>query len=44
VAAIEPLRRELQRWLIRARAAGLDDEAVEALFATVLRVETEGVA
>jgi len=44
VAAIEPLRRELQRWLTRARAAGLDDEAVEALFATVLRVETEGVA
>ena len=44
VAAIEPLRRELQRWLTRARSAGLDDEAVEALFATVLRAETEGVA
>jgi DNA-binding transcriptional regulator YhcF (GntR family) len=44
VAAIEPLRRELRRWLIRARSAGLDDEAVEALFATVLRAETEGVA
>jgi GntR family transcriptional regulator len=44
VAAIEPLRLELQRWLGRARAAGLDDEAVEALFATVLRTGTEGVA
>jgi GntR family transcriptional regulator len=44
VAAIEPLRRELGRWLAEARAAGLDDEAVEALFATVLRAETEGVA
>jgi DNA-binding transcriptional regulator YhcF (GntR family) len=44
VAAIEPLRRELRRWLMRARSAGLDDEAVEALFATVLRAETEGVA
>ena len=44
VAAIEPLRRELQRWLTKARSAGLDDEAVEALFATVLRAEREGVA
>jgi GntR family transcriptional regulator len=44
VAAIEPLRRDLQRWLIKARSAGLDDEAVEALFATVLRARTEGVA
>ena len=44
VAAIEPLRRELSRWLAKARSAGLDDEAVEALLATVLRAETEGVA
>jgi DNA-binding transcriptional regulator YhcF (GntR family) len=44
VAAIEPLRRELRSWLAKARSAGLDDEAVEALFATVLRAETEGVA
>jgi GntR family transcriptional regulator len=44
VAAIEPLRRELRRWLTRARSAGLDDEGVEALFAMVLRTETEGVA
>ena len=44
VAAIEPLRRELGRWLAKARSAGLDDEAVEALFATVLRAGAEGVA
>ena len=44
VAAIEPLRRELRSWLAKARSAGLDDEAVEALFATVLRAGTEGVA
>ena len=44
IAAIDPLRRELQRWLTRARSAGLDDEAIEALFATVLRAGAEGVA
>jgi GntR family transcriptional regulator len=44
VAAIEPLRRELGSWLAKARSAGLDDEAVEALFATVLRAGAEGVA
>jgi GntR family transcriptional regulator len=44
VAAIEPLRRELRSWLTRARSAGLDDEAIEALFATVMRAGTEGVA
>ena len=44
VAAIEPLGRELQRWLTRARSAGLDDESIEALFATVLRARAEGMA
>ena len=44
IEAIEPLRRDLQRWLAKARSAGLDDEAVEALFATVLRGRAEGVA
>jgi GntR family transcriptional regulator len=44
LAAIEPLRRDLRRWLVKARSVGLDDESVEALFATVLRAETEGVA
>ncbi len=32
VAAQRPLRHDLQRWLARARAAGLDDESIEALF------------
>jgi GntR family transcriptional regulator len=32
LASHVPLRRELQRWLARAREAGLDDESIEALF------------
>jgi GntR family transcriptional regulator len=32
-----PLRRELQRWLIKARAAGLDEESIEALFRDTFR-------
>ncbi len=32
-----PLRRELQRWLVKARGAGLDDESIEALFDTTFR-------
>jgi GntR family transcriptional regulator len=32
-----PLRRELQRWLIKARVAGLDDESIEALFRDTFR-------
>src|SRR5947208_6133495 len=31
LAAHEPLRRELQRWLTKARLAGLDDESIDAL-------------
>src|SRR5881392_2490058 len=31
LAAREPLRRDLQRWLTEAREAGLDDESIEAL-------------
>lgn len=31
-AALGPLRLDLQRWLARARRAGLDDESIEALF------------
>jgi GntR family transcriptional regulator len=38
-AAHEPLRRELRRWLAKARLAGLDEESIEALFATTLRDE-----
>jgi GntR family transcriptional regulator len=32
-----PLRRELQRWLMKARAAGLDEESIEALFSDTFR-------
>jgi GntR family transcriptional regulator len=31
------LRRDLARWLDEARAAGLDDESIEALFQTTFR-------
>ena len=34
LAAHEPLRRELRKWLAKARTAGLDDESIEALFAS----------
>jgi GntR family transcriptional regulator len=27
-----PLRRDLERWFVKARRAGLDDESIEALF------------
>jgi GntR family transcriptional regulator len=41
-AAIAPLRRELQRWLAKARRTGLDDEIIEALMLTTFRSATEG--
>jgi GntR family transcriptional regulator len=41
-AAIAPLRRELQRWLAKARRTGLDDESIEALMLTTFRSATEG--
>jgi GntR family transcriptional regulator len=41
-AALGPLRRELQRWLVKARRAGLDDESIEALLLTTFRSATEG--
>ena len=37
LAAHGPLRRELQRWLVKARRAGLDDESIEALFRDTFR-------
>ena len=37
LAAHAPLRRELQRWLVKARRAGLDDESIEALFRDTFR-------
>lgn len=36
-AAHGPLRAELRRWLAKARRVGLDDESIEALFATTFR-------
>src|ERR1700689_1378518 len=32
LAAHGPLRQELNRWFVKARLAGLDDESIEALF------------
>src|SRR5215469_8234983 len=37
LAALGPLRRELQRWLGKARRTGLDDESIEALFLNTFR-------
>src|SRR5437879_4512988 len=34
IVAHEPLRRDLRRWLSKARMAGLDDESIEALFSS----------
>ena len=40
-----PLRRELQRWLTKARGAGLDEESIEALFlATFRRASDQDIA
>jgi GntR family transcriptional regulator len=45
LAAHGPLRQDLQRWLIKARRAGLDDESIEALFRESFRSALqEGVA
>jgi GntR family transcriptional regulator len=37
LAAHEPLRQDLRRWLAKARRAGLDEESIEALFASTFR-------
>ena len=37
LAAHGPLRQDLQRWLAKARRAGLDDESIEALFRETFR-------
>ncbi|TQF02996.1 GntR family transcriptional regulator [Kitasatospora acidiphila] len=36
----EPLRVELQRWLAKARGAGLDEESIKALFLDTIRTNT----
>jgi GntR family transcriptional regulator len=41
LAAHGPLRRDLARWLAWARRAGLDDESIEALFASTFRSASE---
>ncbi len=41
IEAHGPLRAELSAWLDRARAAGLEDESIQALFAATFRTPTE---
>ncbi|MEU8343211.1 MULTISPECIES: GntR family transcriptional regulator [Actinomadura] len=41
LAAHGPLRKDLERWLAKARLAGLDDESIEALFMTTFRSARE---
>jgi GntR family transcriptional regulator len=44
LSAHAPLRRELRRWLAKARLAGLDEESIEALFASTFRDAQEEIA
>ena len=44
LAAHAPLRRELTRWLTKARLAGLDEESVEALFTSTFHAVNEDIA
>jgi GntR family transcriptional regulator len=45
LAAHGPLRQELNRWLAKARRAGLGEESIEALFRDCIRSSSaEGVA
>jgi len=41
LAAQGPLRQALQRWFLKARRAGLDDESIEALFRDSFRSAAE---
>jgi GntR family transcriptional regulator len=41
VVAHGPLRRDLTRWLAKARRAGLDEESIEALFRDAFRASVE---
>jgi len=41
LAAYAPLRRDLRRWLDRARGAGLEEESIEALFLSTFRSASE---
>jgi GntR family transcriptional regulator len=42
-AALGPLRHDLQRWVAQARAAGLDDESIEALVRECFRSSSGAV-
>jgi GntR family transcriptional regulator len=44
LAAHEPLRRELARWLAKARRAGLDEESIDALFTSTFRAAQQDIA
>jgi GntR family transcriptional regulator len=45
LAAHGPLRRDLRRWIDKARRAGLDEESIDDLFQDTFRLMTsEGVA
>jgi GntR family transcriptional regulator len=45
LASHAPLRRDLERWLAKARLAGLDEESIEALFRdTFASTQNRGVA
>ncbi|WP_353951925.1 GntR family transcriptional regulator [Knoellia sp. S7-12] len=44
LAAHEPLRRDLAKWLAKARQAGLDDESIEDLFTSSFRSADEEIA
>jgi GntR family transcriptional regulator len=37
LASLGPIRHDLEQWLVRARAAGLDDDSIEALFRAAFR-------
>ena len=39
LAAQGPLRRDLERWLTKARRAGFDEEAIEDLFRDCFRAD-----
>jgi GntR family transcriptional regulator len=41
LAAHGPLRQALQRWIVKARRAGLDDESIEALFQSSFRTAAD---
>jgi GntR family transcriptional regulator len=44
MASHGPLRQELRQWLARARAAGLDEESIEALFVTTFHATAKETA